>query len=253
MYCMWLTPLKLCSKLKACNFTRRPASCLMKNSSYSLCSLSPTAVSLLCHAPSPKLQGPSKLIAGCEVPVFAICPIARGSFFLSSLSGLPYHHIIHLTSLIAAVKLFNWAEIPFPIRGIFWVLGLFHCHVRCAIALTDNLLLFKAQLDARRGCLIEVPQDLTEVRIRSESIFSASFKAKAFSPFLPTFFIPKWYSFTNTVQSSDVAFYTTAVIGFTNPITAVYGRNNSHTDLSFSSFFHFSSSTSQSLRLLGDR
>lgn len=68
------------------------------------------------------------------------------------------------------------------------MLGLFHCHVRCAIALTDNLLLFKAQLDARRGCLIEVPQDLTEVRIRSESIFSASFKAKAFSPFLPTFF-----------------------------------------------------------------
>jgi len=72
-----------------------------------------------------------------------------------------------------------------------------------------------------------VPQDLTEVRIRSEGLSSASPKVKAFSPFLPTFFIPKPYSFTNTTQSSVVAFYTTLVIGFANPITAVYGKNNS--------------------------
>lgn len=125
--------------------------------------------------------------------------------------------------------------------------------MRCAIALTENSLLFKAQLNSCWGFLIEEPQAFTEVRIRSEGIFSNCFKVKAVSLFLPTFFIRKWYSFTSIMRSSNVAFYTTVVIGFANPITVVYGKHNLSTDFSFSSFFHFSSPTSQSLRRLDDR
>jgi len=88
--------------------------------------------------------------------------------------------------------------------------------------------------------------------VRSGGVFSSCFKAGAVSSFLPTFLIHKLYSFTYTVQSSTVAFCTAVVIGFTNPITAVYGEHKLSTDFSFSSFFRFPSSRSQSLRLLGE-
>lgn len=94
--------------------------------------------------------------------------------------------------------------------------------------------------------------DFREVRIRSGGIFSSCFKVKAVSSFLPLFFIHTLHSLTHTIQSSSVAFYTTVVIGFTNPITAVYGEHNLSTDFSFSSLFYFPSSTSQSLRLLDE-
>lgn len=61
------------------------------------------------------------------------------------------------------------------------------------------------------------------------------------------------HSFTSVMRSSSVAFYTPVVIGFANPITVVYGKHNLSADFSFSSFFHFSSPTSQSPSRLDDR
>lgn len=49
-----------------------------------------------------------------------------------------------------------------------------------------------------------------------------------------------------------MAFYIIVIIGFTNPIIALYGEHKLSIDFSFLSFFHFPSSASHSLRLLDE-